>query len=204
MADATGLPLRLALATRNEHKIKEIVRICPDWPVEWVVPGPDEWDAPEETGETYLDNALLKARSLATAWSVPALADDSGIEVDALGGKPGPLSARYAGPGATDEENLAAMVRAMKGVPGGGRTARYRAVAAIAWPDGTEVWTEATCEGVLRTRPTGDGGFGYDPIFEPVGWDVTVAELAPEEKDRISHRGQALRALREHLMGSEG
>ncbi|HEX9892138.1 MAG TPA: non-canonical purine NTP pyrophosphatase, partial [Actinomycetota bacterium] len=142
-----------------------------------------------------LDNALAKARAVAAATGEAALADDSGIEVDALGGAPGPRSARYAGEEATDERNLRALLAALKGIPGSGRTARYRAVAAVALPGGEDVWAEGTCEGFLRTRPTGEGGFGYDPIFEPAGWDRTMAQLDPEEKDRISHRGRSLRAL---------
>lgn len=193
----SGLPERIVLATRNPHKVEEIRRICADWPVEWVTDL--EIPAVEETGATYLENALLKAREVAAASSVAALADDSGIEVDALGGAPGPRSARYAGESASDEENLRALIRAMAGVPGGGRTARYRAVAVLAWPDGPAIHAEATCEGQLETRPRGEGGFGYDPIFVPMGADRTMAELSPEEKDRISHRGGALRALREAL-----
>jgi XTP/dITP diphosphohydrolase len=193
----TQLPQRIVLATRNPHKVEEITRICADWPVEWVT----DLEIPdvEETGSTYLENALLKAREVAGATGMPALADDSGIEVDALGGAPGPRSARYAGEDASDEKNLRSLLRAAAGVPGGGRTARYRAVAAIAWPDGSEVHAEASCEGMLETRPRGDGGFGYDPIFVPLGSERTMAELSPEEKDRISHRGGALRALREAL-----
>jgi XTP/dITP diphosphohydrolase len=129
-----------------------------------------------------------------------ALADDSGIEVDALGGAPGPRSARYAGEDATDELNLKALIRAIAGVPAARRTARYRCVAAMAWPDGREVHAEGTCEGTLIAEPRGAGGFGYDPIFEPAGLDETMAELTPEQKHRISHRGRALRALRELLV----
>ncbi|MGH2685674.1 MAG: non-canonical purine NTP pyrophosphatase, partial [Actinomycetota bacterium] len=135
------------------------------------------------------------ARAVAAVTGQPALADDSGIEVDALGGAPGPRSARYAGEGATDEKNLRALLRAVAGVPAGGRTARYRAVAVVAWPVRRQVHAEGVSDGTLRTRPRGDGGFGYDPNFDPAGWDRTMAELEPEEKDRISHRGRALRAL---------
>ena len=191
----TELPKRIVLATRNPHKIEEITRICGDWAVEWLT-DPDV-PAVEETGSTYLENALLKARETAMATGKAALADDSGIEVDALGGAPGPRSARYAGDRASDRENLRALLRATAGVPTGGRTARYRAVAVLAWPDGREMHAEATCEGLLATKPRGEGGFGYDPIFVPLGDERTMAELEPEEKDRISHRGRALRALRE-------
>ena len=199
------LPERIALATHNAHKLRELARICADWPVTWVtVDNHDPADFPdvEETGETYLENASLKARAVAAALGLPALADDSGIEVDALGGRPGPRSARFAGEQATDAENLRALIQGIRGVPGSGRSARYRCVAALAMPDGSVVHTEADCEGTLRTSPAGSGGFGYDPIFVPVGWDMTMAELTDEQKDRISHRGRAFRALREVLQGS--
>ena len=197
-------PDAIAIASRNGHKLEEITRICADWPVEWVsfLERPDvPWPDVEETGETYLDNALLKARAVAIALGMPAVADDSGIEVDALGGKPGPRSARFAGKGATDEANLALLIRAVAGVPSAGRTARYRCVAAIAVPNEKEAFAEGVCEGNLVRKRRGTGGFGYDPIFVPSGWDRTMAELSPEEKDRISHRGKAFRALRDQLAG---
>ncbi len=194
-----SFPETIAIASRNAHKLREIRRICSDWPVRWITSEEATWPDVDEPGETYLENALLKARAVAAAVGVPALADDSGIEVDALGGGPGPRSARYAGPDATDERNLRQLIRALSGVPGPGRTARYRCVAAIAFPDGTEVHAEGICEGALVARPRGAGGFGYDPIFVPAGWDRTMAELEPLEKDRVSHRGRALRALQELL-----
>ncbi|HEY7477463.1 MAG TPA: RdgB/HAM1 family non-canonical purine NTP pyrophosphatase [Actinomycetota bacterium] len=193
------LPARIALATRNTHKIREILRIAKDWPVAWATVqdhDPAAFPDVDESGETYLDNATLKARAVAEASGLPALADDSGIEVDALGGRPGVRSARYAGEGATDERNLAELIRAIRGVPGAGRTARYLCVAVLVLPDGALVDAEGACEGTLLTTPRGSGGFGYDPIFVPEGWDRTMAELAPEEKDRISHRGRAVRSLR--------
>ncbi len=193
-----AFPARLAIATRNEHKLRELRAICSDWPVEWVTARthPGGWPDVEEPHDTYLRNALEKAHAVARALGVPAVADDSGIEVDALGGGPGPRSARYAGEDATHAENLRQMLAALKGVPPSGRTARYRCVAAIAWPDGRELHAEGVCEGMLSTAPRGSGGFGYDPIFVPEGWERTMAELLPEEKDRISHRGRAFRALR--------
>jgi XTP/dITP diphosphohydrolase len=133
---------------------------------------------------------------VAAALGDTALADESGIEVDALGGRPGPRSARFAGEDASDERNLEELIRATKGVPGSGRTARYRCVAVLAYPDGRSVSVEGVCEGVLVSKPRGSSGFGYDPIFVPAGWERTMAELSDEEKDRISHRGSALRALR--------
>ncbi|MGH2682876.1 MAG: non-canonical purine NTP pyrophosphatase, partial [Actinomycetota bacterium] len=120
----------MIIASRNPGKVREIKAICYDWPVEWVTDEEVSWPDVEETGSSYLENALLKARTVVEATGEAALADDSGIEVDALGGGPGPRSARYAGEGASDEENLRALLRALAGVPGPGRTARYRAVAA--------------------------------------------------------------------------
>jgi XTP/dITP diphosphohydrolase len=198
-----GFPPRIALATRNPHKIRELTRICADWPVEWITiqnHDPATFPDVDETGDTYLENAVLKATAVAGALGMPAMADDSGIEVDALGGRPGPRSARYAGPDATDERNLKELIRAIRGVPAAGRTARYRCVAVLARPEGHDLDdAEGVCEGTLVSQPRGSDGFGYDPIFVPVGWDRTMAELLPEEKDRISHRGRACRALGEFL-----
>jgi XTP/dITP diphosphohydrolase len=196
-----AFPTRIAIASRNPHKLREIGRICADWPVEWrtVENHPGPWPDVEETGSTYLENALLKARAAAAALGEPALADDSGIEVDALGGRPGPRSARFAGEDATDERNLEELIRVLKGVPGSGRTARYRCVAVLAFTDGRELHAEGTSEGILEPKPRGARGFGYDPIFVPGGGDRTMAELTDEEKDRISHRGRAFRALGEQL-----
>jgi XTP/dITP diphosphohydrolase len=197
-------PPRIVIASRNLHKLREISRICAAWPVEWLTAhgGDERWPEVEETGSTYLDNARLKARAVAVALGEPALADDSGIEVDALGGRPGPRSARFGGNGATDERNLDELIRAVKGVPASGRTARYRCVVVLSDPNGGERVAEGTCEGVLTPKPRGTRGFGYDPIFVPVGWDRTMAELSDEEKDRVSHRGRALRALAADLEAS--
>lgn len=195
-----AFPDRVAIATRNPHKLRELGRICADWPVSWVtVENHDPLAFPdvEETGQTYLENALLKARAIATALGLPAIADDSGIEVDALGGKPGPRSARFAGEDAGDEQNLGAMMQALRGIPAGGRTARYRCVAVAAWPDGRDLYTEGTCEGAMVSKRRGEHGFGYDPIFVPEGWEETMAQLGDDHKDRISHRGRAFRALRD-------
>ena len=196
-----GFPARIAIASRNAHKLREIGRICAAWPVEWLTVENHEgpWPEVEETGSTYLENALLKARAGAAALDEPALADDSGIEVDALGGRPGPRSARFAAEDATDQQNLDELIRALKGVPGSGRTARYRCLAVLAFPDGRELHEEGICEGTLLGKPRGTHGFGYDPIFVPEGWDRTMAELEDAEKDRISHRGRAFRALGEAL-----
>lgn len=190
-------PKRLAIASRNPGKVREIEAICRDWPVEWLTfdTDPRPWPTIEETGRTYLDNARLKASGVALGLGEAAVADDSGIEVDALCGAPGPRSARYAGAGASDQENLEALLRALVDVPATRRTARYRCIALVASPDGAEVWAEGVCEGTLAARPRGTAGFGYDPIFVPAGHRETMAELEPEDKDRISHRGRAFRSL---------
>jgi XTP/dITP diphosphohydrolase len=193
-----AFPERLAIASRNAHKLRELGRVCGDWPVEWLTVenhDPAAFPQVEETGASYVENALLKAVQVSSALGVPAIADDSGIEVDALGGAPGYRSARYAGEHATDEQNLDALLRAVRGVPSGGRTARYRCIAAIAWPDGRTEHAEGICEGALVSKRRGARGFGYDPVFIPAGWDETMAELSDEQKDRISHRGRAFRAL---------
>ncbi|MDP8955722.1 MAG: RdgB/HAM1 family non-canonical purine NTP pyrophosphatase [Actinomycetota bacterium] len=194
-----AFPRRLVIATRNLGKIREIHDICADWPVEWVTSETASWPDVEETGEGYLDNALLKARAAARALGVPAIADDSGIEVEALGGGPGPRSARFAGEKATDEENLRLLIERVRHVAKDARSSRYRCVAACVWPDGRETWAEETCEGKLIVEPRGTGGFGYDPIFVPAGSNRTMAELSPEEKHRISHRGKAFRSLRRRI-----
>ena len=194
-----SFPETIAIASRNPGKIREILAICADWPVSWRTADddPDRWPEVEETGTTYLENATLKAIAVARALGVPAVADDSGIEVDALGGAPGVRSARYAGPDASDEENLRKLVDAIREVPPAERAACYRCVATMAADDATITNAEATCEGTLIIEPRGTGGFGYDPIFVPTGETRTVAELSAREKDLISHRGKAFRALRD-------
>lgn len=189
------MTIRVGLASKNPGKVREIAAIIAPAGVELVAP-PDDWIAPEETEPDYRGNALLKARSLAQHMRIPCLADDSGIEVDALDGAPGPRSARFAGAGASDDENLDKLLDLIAGLPDEQRTARYRCVAVLVSPDGRQVEAEDTVEGVLRTDRRGTGGFGYDPIFTPVDdRSRTMAELTPEEKDAISHRGKAFRSL---------
>jgi len=194
-------PERLAIATKNAHKLRELARICRDWPVRWltVENHPGLWPDVPEPHDTYLDNALEKARAIAVALGEPAIADDSGIEADALDGGPGPRSARFVGERASDAENLAKLIEALRDKPADARTARYRCVAAIAWPDGRALHADGVCEGTLLVTPMGTRGFGYDPIFVPRGEDRTMAELDDDEKDRISHRGRAFRALADLL-----
>jgi len=199
-----AFPPELAMATKNPGKIREILEICHDWPVAWLIHGRDGhvWPDVEETGQTYVENALLKARAVAAVAGAPGVADDSGIEVDLLGSDPGPRSARFAGDQASDRDNLQLLIARVAPAPPSARSARYRCIAACAWPDGREVWAEGTVDGSLILEPRGAGGFGYDPIFVPDGHPGrTMAELSPEEKNAISHRGRAFRALSELLVG---
>ncbi len=190
---------RLVLATRNKGKIDELRRILADAPgldVELV--GVDEFpDVPEveETGQTFVDNALLKAREVAAATGLPAVADDSGLCVDHLGGAPGVRSARWAGEPPDDDRNLALVLEQMAGVPDGGRQAHFACAAALVVPGRGERVAEGRLDGHLIRTPRGDGGFGYDPVFVADGDHRTTAELAPADKDAISHRGRAFRAL---------
>ena len=190
--------MELVLATRNPGKLREFVPLMA--PHE-VLPLPDEVELPPETGETFAENALGKARAAAAATGRAAFADDSGIEAAALNGAPGVWSARYAGEGATDEENLNKLLREVP--PDGDRAVAYVCALAYVDPDGEEHLVEGRCEGELTHDPRGDGGFGYDPAFVPADRDDgrTMAELTPEEKDAISHRGRAARALLAWLDG---
>jgi XTP/dITP diphosphohydrolase len=184
------------LASRNPHKLRELSQLMAPHELE---PLPEHLELPAETGTTFADNALIKARAAAGSTGRPALADDSGISAAALGGAPGVLSARYAGEGATDEQNLAKLLRE---VPAGGdRRVEYVCALAFVEPGGQEHLVEGRCEGELTHDPRGSGGFGYDPAFVPaeLGDGRTMAELSPEEKDAISHRGRAARALLERL-----
>jgi XTP/dITP diphosphohydrolase len=193
----------LVLATRNANKVAEMRDLLGDLPVELVsasaFPGVPE---PEETGETFAENARLKASAVAKATGHCALADDSGICVDALGGRPGVRSARWAGPGSGAAEWIAKTLAEMEGVPDERRTARYVCVLALAVPDGRIVAeAEGTFEGRIARAPRGSGGFGYDPIFLlNDATDRTAAELTPEEKQALSHRGNAARALSPSLL----
>ena len=187
--------MRLVAATRNEHKLRELREILAG--VE-LVPLPDGIDLPPEDGETFADNALIKARAAHAATGEAAIADDSGIEARALGGRPGVRSARYAGEAASDEENLAKLLRE---VAEAGEDRRVAYVCALAYVDagGREEIFFGRCEGELATEPRGTGGFGYDPAFVPddTGSDDsrTMAELPPRAKHAISHRGRAAREL---------
>ena len=191
--------MRLVLATANPHKAAEIEALLPSW-VE-VVPRPADLRDVEETAETLEGNALLKARAVGEAAGEPAVADDTGLEVQALDGRPGVWAARYAGPGATYAENVAKLLTELQGVPPP-RRARFRTVAAVWFPDGREVLSEGAVEGTIAEAARGSAGFGYDPVFVPDRGDGrTFAEMTPEEKQAVSHRGRAFRALAEVLAG---
>jgi XTP/dITP diphosphohydrolase len=189
----------LLLASANQGKLRELRTILDGLGVELVgldEAGLGEPPEVEETGDTFLENALLKGRAYA-AWSgLAAVADDSGLEVDALGGAPGVRSARYAGPGAGDQANLDKLLAALEGVPPERRTARFRCAAVLLDPAVGEWHAEAAWEGRLLEAPRGSGGFGYDPVFLPEGWELTSAEVDQATKDAASHRGKAFRALR--------
>lgn len=157
------------------------------------------WPAIEETEDSYLANALLKARAVSAKTGKAALADDSGIEVEALGGAPGVHSARWAGPGGNDEDNNEKLRQLMVGVPAGRRGARYRCAAVVVFSGGYEIAAEGSCEGRIGEEPKGKGGFGYDPWFMPAGETRSMAELSATEKHAISHRGKALRNLRAEI-----
>lgn len=183
------------LATANPDKAQEIRAILDGLDVT-LIPRPD--DVPEviEDGETLEDNALLKARALCEATGLAAIADDTGLFVDALNGAPGVYSARYAGEDATYADNCAKMLRELTGVDAAKRTARFRTVAAVAYPDGSWFVVDGEVEGHIAEEPRGENGFGYDPIFVPEGTKGrSMAQLAPEEKHALSHRGNAFRAL---------
>ena len=194
---------RLLLATNNPGKVREFRRLLSDAPFEVVTPEDIGISLDvEETGSTYAENAALKARAFAEAGACLALADDSGIEVDALRGGPGMYSARYGGPGLDDVGRTALLLRELEGVEPARRGARYRAVVAVAWPGAGEPrFFEGVQEGSIGFEPRGERGFGYDPVFL-INSERVQAEISDEEKDAISHRGQAVRAalawLREH------
>ena len=213
------LPFPIVLATGNAHKAREIVEILVEHAaaplagyaiddVAFIVDTPDdiagslagvalpdEIDV-RETGTTFEDNARIKAAALGGALGLLAVADDSGLEVDALDGAPGVYSARFAGAHATDQDNVELLLRKLEALAPAPRTARFVTVALARWPDGAEVVARGEVEGVITASPRGAGGFGYDPVFVPVPGDGrTFAEMAPEEKHAISHRGRAFRAL---------
>ena len=198
----TGERPVLVLATRNRHKVAELSRILAAAGLEIDLhPVDDLARVPDvaETGLTFADNALLKARAVAAATGRPAVADDSGLCVDALAGMPGVFSARWAGRHGDDRANLELLLAQLSDVPDDMRGAHFACAAALVTPDGREVVEEGRLEGTLTRAPRGTSGFGYDPVLQPTGETRTTAEMTAEEKDAISHRGRAFRALVPHL-----
>jgi XTP/dITP diphosphohydrolase len=195
---------KLLLATRNKGKVIEFQRI-----LEAIAPGeielisldsfPNLGDV-EETGESFEENALLKATQMCRESGLAAIADDSGICIDALGGAPGIYSARWAGDHGNDRANNEKVLSQLKDVPAGARGAHFRCVAALALPDGRTHMEEGRFEGEILNSPVGENGFGYDPIFKPSGFEISSAQMSPERKDSLSHRGKALRALAPHAI----
>lgn len=198
--------ITLVIATGNRGKFKEIAALLRGLDVR-LVPldrvGPVE--VPPEGGDSFQENARRKAVAVSVATGQLSLADDSGLEVDALGGDPGVLSARFGGPGQTDTDRYRLLLDKLIGIPRERRTARFRCVVALAEPGGRVYYAEGTCEGRIATAPRGGHGFGYDPVFELPVLDKTLAEVGPEIKNRLSHRAQALtkmRAILESLLSA--
>ncbi len=194
------LPSKLLLATNNPGKIRELAALLEGTP--FVVTTPNEEGIAlevEETGATFEDNAILKAAAFAQASGLCTLADDSGLEVDALGGEPGVYSARYAGPDATDEERVRYLLSKLEDIEWEKRSARFRSVVALAHPDGEVRLFEGACEGIVAFEPRGAKGFGYDPIFYIPSLGKHMAELDMDDKNGVSHRGMAARKALDYL-----
>jgi len=194
----------LVLATRNQGKITEFRRILDE-----LAPGhieligvdqfPDLVDV-DETGSTFEENSLLKSRYTCDATGLPAIADDSGLCVDFLNGDPGIFSARWAGNHGDDQANIEKLLEQLKGVPDNKRTAHFKCVASLVLPDGREQVAEGRFEGHILHAPVGDNGFGYDPIFQPLGLCISSAQMSAQEKDLVSHRGKSLRSIAPHVI----
>ncbi|HSN11654.1 MAG TPA: RdgB/HAM1 family non-canonical purine NTP pyrophosphatase [Propionibacteriaceae bacterium] len=190
--------MRLLIASGNAKKVVELRRLVEQAGLSLEVVGLADvtpYEEPAETGDTFEDNALIKARAGVAVTGLATLADDSGIEVDVLNRMPGVRSARWSGPGASDRDNLELLLRQISDVEPARRRARFVCAMALVRPDGTEAVLRRTMEGRVIDEPRGTNGFGYDPIFVTDGHDVTNAELSPDEKDAVSHRGQAVRAM---------
>jgi XTP/dITP diphosphohydrolase len=192
--------MRILVATHNPGKLGEYAQLLADLPVEWQsLDDVGIMDHVEETGNTFEDNARLKAAGYAHLGGLLTLADDSGLEVDALGGEPGVRSARYSGPGATDLDRCRLVLGKLEGIPADRRSARFRCVIALAAPGNDLFTADGVCEGAIAFEPRGAHGFGYDPIFWLPQYEATLAELGPDIKNRISHRGRAVEAIRPRL-----
>jgi XTP/dITP diphosphohydrolase len=201
MSSSSSASAQVIAATGNAGKVAEIRAALAETGWEFItIDEAGGWDAPEETGETFIENARIKAQAARELYGGATLADDSGLEVDALDGAPGVYSSRFSGECATDASNNERLLGVLADVPEGQRTARFRCVVVMIAEDGSETVAEGTCEGRIGVEPRGDGGFGYDPLFLP---DATpgraMAELGMAEKNGISHRGAALKALAEKL-----
>lgn len=197
--------LRLVIATGNRNKVREIQDKFSAIEGLTLVPLSDFPDPPEviEDGATFLENAMKKAGGIAAFTGLPSMADDSGLVVDALGGRPGVLSARYGGPSADDADRNRMILEEMRGIPAERRAARFVCVIAVVFPDGTTFSAEGTCEGVIAETMRGSHGFGYDPIFFLPDRGKAMAELPLDEKNRISHRARALEKMREILIAAD-
>lgn len=193
--------IELVAGTANPDKLVEIAKILEPHAV--LLPRPEGLADVVEDADTLEGNARLKAIAVAAAAGRAAVADDTGLEVDALGGAPGVWSARFAGENATYEDNVAKLLADLDGVPADKRTARFRTVAMVAWPDGRELVANGVCEGTILTERRGQGGFGYDPVFQPVGFELTFAEMNADDKNAMSHRGRALHQLRDLLASQD-
>lgn len=192
--------IRFIAATRNKGKLEEIKDILAGLPITVTSMEEAGFDMEiEETGTTFEENALIKARTICSAAGEAAIADDSGLEVDHLGGAPGVYSSRYGGEGATDADKNLKLLKALEGVPDKDRTARFVSVIAVAFPDGRSFTVRGSCEGYIGHRPAGTNGFGYDPLFFMPGYNMTMAEIPPELKNRVSHRAAAMRLMAEEL-----
>jgi XTP/dITP diphosphohydrolase len=193
--------VQLVLATNNEDKIREITHLLEDLPIT-ILSRRDflEFPDPEESGTTLEENAIIKARAIADFTGFPALADDSGLEVDALSGAPGVFSSRYAGPNATYSDNCRKLIDALTGMPDSKRTARFRCVIAIEWGDNAVTTVDGEVQGIITTDLAGDSGFGYDPVFFHPPSGKRFSQMSLDEKNAISHRGLALAKARDAII----
>ena len=195
---------KLVLATRNQGKITEFRRILDEFaPGQIELIGVDQFPDlvdVEETGSTFEENSLLKSRYTCDATGLPSIADDSGLCVDFLNGDPGIFSARWAGNHGNDQANIEKLLEQLKEVPDNKRTAHFKCVASLVMPDGREQVAEGRFEGHILHAPVGENGFGYDPIFQPLGLTISSAQMSAQEKDLVSHRGKSLRAIAPHVI----
>ena len=189
--------IELCIATNNRGKQEEFLDLLAGWPGEIRFPQDLGLDVDvAETGSSFAEIAVQKAVAYARLCGLPTLADDSGLEVDALDGAPGIYTARYAGPGASDRDRYDKLLEALKDVPWAGRTARFRCAVALVYPDGEATVAERTCEGVIAFAPQGEHGFGYDPVFYLPDHGCTMAQLSSDTKNRLSHRARAIQAAK--------